>query len=77
MTVALIVETLVIWYLSSLQDLIIIITKYVSLAKIMKFDDMYAYNMDEFVIKNFTGKKLKTVFRRWYLFQNMDNNNEI
>ena len=49
--VAMIVEVLVIYYLSSLDDLMKIIIKFVSLAKIVQFDDMYAKSLYEHTIK--------------------------
>ena len=55
-TVSIIVESLVIYYLSSLDDLMKIIIEFVSLAKIVKFDDMYAKSLYENAIKNVKGK---------------------
>ena len=67
-TVSIIVESLVIYYLSTLDDLMTIIVKFVSLAKIVQFDDMYAKSLYEHTIKQVTKKRLKVCFYRRYTF---------
>lgn len=49
-TIAIIAEVLVIVYLSSLSSLLLIIMKYVSLAAVVKFDDMYAAALHDHAI---------------------------
>ena len=62
-------EVLVIVYLSSLDKLIDIIMKFVSLSAVVRFDDMYAAAMQEHVITKAAGTKLKVSFKRYMLFQ--------
>lgn len=71
-TVAIIVETLVIYYLSTLTELMKIIVKFVSLAKIVQFDNMYARSLYEHTIQGVSKKKLKVQFYRRYLFLNVE-----
>jgi len=49
-TIAIVAEVLVVVYLSSLTSLLLIIMKYVSLAAVVKFDDMYAAALHEHAI---------------------------
>ena len=51
-------EVLVIVYLSSLSSLLLIIMKYVSLAAVVKFDDMYAAALHDNAIQGAVGCKL-------------------
>lgn len=57
-SVALVAEVLVIIYLSSLDDLLKVIMKYVSLAAVVKFDDMYAAALHNHAIQAAAGTKL-------------------
>lgn len=66
--VAMIVEILVIYYLSTLNDLMTIIVKFVSLAKIVTFDDMYAKSLYEHTIQGVSRKRLHVKFFRRYMF---------
>ena len=56
--IAIVAEVLVIVYLSSLTSLLLIIMKYVSLAAVVKFDDMYAAALPEHAIQKASGCKL-------------------
>ena len=67
--VAILVEVLVYYYLSYLDDIMKIIVKFVSMAKIVQFDDRYASAMKEHVIKSVRYKQLKITFHRRYLFE--------
>lgn len=67
--VSIIVESLVIYYLSSLDELMTIIIKFVSLAKITNFDDMYAKSLYEHTIKAVKGKELRITFHRRDIFE--------
>ena len=51
---------MVVIYLASLNNLMNIIMKFVSMAAIVKFDDMYAASLFENKIKAANGKKLKS-----------------
>lgn len=57
-TIAIVAEVLVIVYLSSLSSLLLIIMKYVSLAAVVKFDDMYAAALHDSAIQGAVGFKL-------------------
>lgn len=63
-TVSIVVEVMVIVYLASLNNLMDIIMKFVSMAAIIKFDDMYAASLFESKVQQASGKKLKSHFRR-------------
>lgn len=56
--IAIVAEILVIVYLSSLSSLLLIIMKYVSLAAVVKFDDMYAAALHDSAIQGAVGTKL-------------------
>lgn len=49
-TIAIVAEVLVIVFLNTLSSLLLIIMKYVSLAAVVKFDDMYAASLGKHVI---------------------------
>ena len=66
--VSIIVESLVIYYLSTMDELMTIIVKFVSLAKIVQFDDMYAKSLYEHTIQGVKSKQLKVFFYRRYMF---------
>lgn len=66
--VSIIVECLVIFYLSTLDQLMTIIVKFVSLAKIVTFDDMYAMSLYEHTIKSVGKKRLQVKFYRRFMF---------
>lgn len=51
-------------YLTSLKSLLDVIMKFVTLASICKFDDMYAASLFENKIKAAAGKKLKKYYYR-------------
>lgn len=70
-TIAIVAEVLVIYYLSSLESLILIIMKYVSLAAVVKFDDMYAAALHEHAIQKAAGKKLFISNKRHERFKKM------
>ena len=62
--VGLVVEINVLIYLTSLKSLLDVIMKFVTLASICKFDDMYAASLIENKMKAAGGKKLKKYFYR-------------
>lgn len=62
--VGLIVEINVLIYLTSLKSLLDVIMKFVTLASICKFDDMYAASLFENKMKAAAGKKLKKYYYR-------------
>ena len=66
--IAIVVELLVVVYLTSLIQLIDVVVKFVSLAAIAKFDDMYANALQMKKLDDFTGTKLPTEFKRRMLF---------
>ena len=51
-------------YLSSLSNLMAIIMRYVAMASIVKYDDMYAASLFESKVKKAKGKKLQNYFKR-------------
>jgi len=57
-------EVIVILYLNSLPNLMDIIMKFVSMATIVKFDDMYASAIYEEKMKATVGKVLPVRFKR-------------
>lgn len=57
-TIAIVAEVLVIIFLNTLSSLLLIIMKYVSLAAVVKFDDMYAASLGKHVIQGAAGTKL-------------------
>lgn len=57
-TIAIVAEVLVIVFLNSLDSLLLIIMKYVSLAAVVKFDDMYAASLGKHVIQGAANTKL-------------------
>lgn len=63
-SIALIAECIVIYYLSSLTDLLKIIMKYVSLAAVTKFDNMYAAALHNHAIMGTVGCKLHVSNKR-------------
>ena len=63
-SVAIVAEVLVIVYLSSLSDLLKVIMKYVSLAAVVKFDDMYAAALHNHAIQACAGTKLYITNKR-------------
>jgi len=63
-TVSIIVEIMLVVYLSSLGNLMAIIMRYVSMASIVKYDDMYAKSLFESKAKNAKGKTLHSYFDR-------------
>lgn len=62
--VGLIVEINVLIYLTSLKNLIAVILRFVTLAAICKFDDMYAAALFENKMKDAAGKKLTKFYFR-------------
>lgn len=69
--VGLIVEINVLIYLTSLKSLLDVIMKFVTLASICKFDDMYAASLFENKMKAAGGKKLiKYYYRRHKFLEN-------
>ena len=67
--IAITVEMLVVIYLSTLSKLIDIIMKFVSMAAIVKFDDMYAASLFEHKIRGANGKKMKKSFFRHMIWK--------
>lgn len=57
-TIAIVAELLVIIFLNSLSSLLLIIMKYVSLAAVVKFDDMYAAALSDHAITGAANCKL-------------------
>lgn len=72
-TIALIAEILVIYFLSSLSRLLDIIMKYVSLAAVVKFDNMYAASLSDNAILGAVGCKLHVTNKRRNKFKKNDN----
>ena len=72
LSIALVIEALVIYYLSTLGSLMAIIIKFASIAKITTFDDIYSKSLYEHNIKNAKSKKLKIVFRRHHIFEEQE-----
>lgn len=68
-TIAIVAEVLVIIFLSSLTSLLLIIMKYVSLAAVVKFDDMYAAALHENAIQAAVGCKLFITNKRYVRLQ--------
>ena len=69
-TVSIIVESLIIYYFSCLTSFIKIVTQYVALAAIMKFDNFYSKTLYDHGIKASQGKNLRNYHKRWMLFKN-------
>jgi hypothetical protein len=67
--IAFIVELNVIVYLMSVDKLMDIIMKFVSLSAIVRFDDMYAAALFENKMQKAVGKRLKYTFRRYMSFE--------
>lgn len=63
--VAIVVEMLVMIYLASLTNLLDIIMKFVTMAAIVRFDDMYAAALKETKMQDALGKKLPTEVKRY------------
>ena len=63
-TVCMVAEVQVIFFLTSLDDLLDIIRKFVSMAIVVRFDSMYAASMPEHSIKSVVGKKVHVKFKR-------------
>ena len=72
--VGFLVEFCVVVYLTSLTSLIDIIMKYISMASIARFDDMYASAIYESRVKKAVGKKLKFENKR-HMWKNQFNTN--
>ena len=68
--IAMIVEILVIFYLTSQVLLTDVIMKFVALAAIVRFDDMYAAGLYDEKIKQAASKKLPTEYKRHMGFYN-------
>ena len=62
--IAVVVEIFVIIYLSSLTSIIDIIRKFVTLAVIVRFDNMYSAALFESKMKKVVGQKLKFSYKR-------------
>lgn len=62
--VAIFVEYMIIFYLSSFQSFMDIIMEFTSLSIIISFDDLYASSLVENKMHQAVGKKLRTKFRR-------------
>ena len=69
-TIAITVELLVVLYLTSQTVLTDVIMKFVALAAIARFDDMYAGALYEEKMLKVVGKKLPTEYRRCMAFRN-------
>jgi hypothetical protein len=67
--IAFIVELNVIVYLMSVDNLMDIIMKFVSLSAIVRFDDMYAAALFENKMQKAVGKRLKYTYRRYMAFE--------
>jgi len=66
--VGLVVEINVLVYLTSLDQMIDVITRFVTLAAIVNFDNMYAMSLHENKMKASAGKGLKKYFYRNHKF---------
>jgi len=69
-------EILVIVYLSSLTSLLKVIMKYVSLAAVVKFDDMYAAVLHNHAIQTAVGTKLFVSNKRRDRYQRAKSSDE-
>lgn len=67
--VAIWVESLIIYYFSCLTSFIKIVTQYVALAAVMKFDNFYSKTLYDHGVKASQGKNLKNYHKRWMLFK--------
>ena len=67
-SIAIVVELLVIVYLTSLTNLIDVVVKFASLAALVKFDDMYAGALQHNKMCRVTGMKIPLEFKRHMLF---------
>lgn len=63
--IAIMVEVQCIVYLSSLDKVMDIITKFTSMSAMVKFDEMYASVLYENKVKELAGLKLKHVYKRY------------
>lgn len=68
-TIGILAEVLVIYFLNSLNDLLLIIMKYVSFAAVVKFDDMYGAALGGHVITQVGGHKLAVTNKRRFRLQ--------
>ena len=75
-TIAMVVEILVILYLTSQALLTDVIMKFVALAAIVRFDDMYAVGLYDEKIKGAAGKRLPTEYKRNMGFYNEEERDE-
>ena len=69
--IGIIVEFFVLVYLTSLQKLMDVIIRFVAMAAICKFDDMYAAALFETKMKACAGKRMQKKYNRHmnYIFQ--------
>ena len=65
--IGMVVEALIIYYFSCLENFIKIVTQYVALAAIMKFDNFYSKTMYDHGIKAYQGKNLQILHQRYML----------
>lgn len=63
-SIAIVVEIILIFYLSYLTGLIDIIVKFAALSFVVKFDDIYAYSLKENLITDAAGLYLQTEIKR-------------
>ena len=75
-TIAMVVEILVILYLTSQVLLTDVIMKFVALAAIVRFDDMYAVGLYDEKIKGAASKRLPTEYKRNMGFYNEEERDE-
>jgi len=75
-TIAMIVEILVILYLTSQVLLTDVIMKFVALAAIVRFDDMYAAGLYDEKIRAASGKLMPTEYKRHMGFKNEEDRDQ-
>ena len=68
-SIGILVETLIIYYFSCLTSFIKIVTQYVGLAAIMKFDNFYSKTLYDHGIKASQGKNLRIYHKRYMIFK--------
>lgn len=67
--IGIVIEAEIIYYFSCLTSFIKLVTRYVALAAIMKFDNFYSKTLYEHGAKACEGKKLRVYHKRYMLFK--------
>lgn len=76
-TVGVIVEILIIYYLSTLTSYLKIICQYVAFVALIKFDNFYSKSIHDHGVKTMQKKNLRIYHRRFMLFKNEDEIDEL